>query len=254
MQAYFLSDVHLKSLEDTNDLKNKRNWDSMLRFLFFLESKSEITDLILLGDIFDLWVGDSLVFYQKYQAIVDAILSVKKNKKINVYYIEGNHDMHLKKFWQSHGVKVSVDPLYIQLGSKTVRIEHGDLMNPEDEKYLKYRSFIRHSSVQWLAKILPGDWINYLGTRASQESRKHSQIQRDEQKSDLIQKIRKYSQKVWQEKSFDYLVAGHMHIQDEYNFHSCVAINTGSWLESPKALLLTDNGYRWLTESDWQLS
>lgn len=252
MQAYFLSDVHLRNLKDT---RSQRNRETLLRFLRFLQMQTQITHLILLGDIFDLWVGSSSVFYRKYKDVVDAIVQLKQNRNIQIIYIEGNHDMHFKKFWTRHGVEVHVDPQYLQLGPWKVRIEHGDLMNPEDTKYLKYREQIRHPRIQRLAQILPGALIDYIGTKASQESRKYSQIQRDEQRLELIAKIRRYAQQAWLKQPFDYFLAGHMHLTDEFQWsvptimsstNLVTAINTGSWLDKPLSLLLTNEGHQWI--------
>jgi UDP-2,3-diacylglucosamine hydrolase len=102
-----------------------------------------------------------------------------------------------------------------------------------------------------------GTNINFIGTKASHESRKYSQIQREEERKLLIQKMHIYSEKAYQEKPYDYLIAGHMHIQDEYklvgnsNVLNSRAINTGSWMDFPKVLLLEENNYKWLDESVW---
>ena len=71
MKAWFVSDIHIRDI-------NERNSVRLLRFLRFLATDSQTTHLFLLGDIFDLWVGDSNVFQTKFQAIIDELAALKK--------------------------------------------------------------------------------------------------------------------------------------------------------------------------------
>ena len=101
MQAWFISDIHIKNINERSSIK-------LLRFLHFLRDNSEATHLFLLGDIFDLWVGDSDIFQTKFQAIVDALADLKQ-KGMQVVYFEGNHDVHVKRFWEKMGIPVHVE-------------------------------------------------------------------------------------------------------------------------------------------------
>ncbi len=242
MQAWFVSDIHLRNI-------NERNSVILLRFLHSLLKDSKVTHLIFLGDIFDLWVGDSDVFQRKFQAIVDAIAELKR-KGIEILYFEGNHDVHVKGFWEDKfQIPVWVDHQILQMGPYKVRLEHGDFINPDDELYLKYRSFIRQPKLEKLAYILPGKLLDAAGSFSARKSRKKSSVMRRDSEDDLRRKIRDYAIDSASKTEFDIIITGHMHVRDEYEFEAKgrkhVSINLGSWFEQPCALLLTDAGFEW---------
>jgi UDP-2,3-diacylglucosamine hydrolase len=242
MRAWFVSDIHLRNI-------NERNSVILLRFLHSLLQDSQTTHLIFLGDIFDLWVGDSDVFQKKFQALVDAIATLKR-KGVEVVYFEGNHDVHVKGFWQDKlQIPVWVDHQILQMGPYKVRLEHGDFINPDDEVYLKYRSFIRKPQLEKLAYILPGKLLDGLGSWSARKSRKKSSVMRRDSEEDLRRKIRVYAEGAAKQTDFDFILTGHMHVRDEYEFQingkKRMSINLGSWFEPPRALCLTERGYEW---------
>jgi UDP-2,3-diacylglucosamine hydrolase len=238
MQAWFISDIHIKDINERSSIK-------LLRFLHFLKENKEATHLFLLGDIFDLWVGDSDVFQRKFQGIVDALVELKK-KGMSVVYFEGNHDVHIKRFWEGKlGIPVYVDHQIFQLGPHKVRLEHGDYINPNDKNYIKYLSIIRHPHAEKLAHLLPGKLLDEAGNMASRFSRKKSSVRRNRDQNKIKEMIQDYAEKLAKKEDFDYLITGHMHVRDEYKFGKRTSINLGSWYEEPKALCLTDKDYSW---------
>ena len=237
MQAWFISDIHIKNINERSSIK-------LLRFLHFLRDNSEATHLFLLGDIFDLWVGDSDIFQTKFQAIVDALADLKQ-KGMQVVYFEGNHDVHVKRFWEKMGIPVHVEHQLVQLGPHKVRLEHGDYINPDDKTYIKYLEIIRHPKLEKLAYILPGKLLDEAGKLGSKFSRKKSSKRRERDQEKIRGMIHTYAQKMAQGSDFDYLITGHMHVRDEYKFGSKISINLGSWYEEPMALCLNDKGYTW---------
>lgn len=243
MRAWFLSDLHLKDI-------NERNSIILLRFLRSLLEDPQTTHLFLLGDIFDLWVGDSDVFQRKFQAIVD-LLAALKAKGVEVFYFEGNHDVHVKAFWEGRlSIPVYVEHQIISLGPYLVRMEHGDFINPDDRAYLKYREFIRRPALEKIAYAVPGKLLDGIGTWASTLSRKKSSIKRRDSENELRERIRSFGREKSQEAPFDYIITGHMHLRDEYEFEANgrkrISINLGSWYDEPQALCLTESGHSWV--------
>lgn len=238
--AWFLSDLHLTDIQE-------RRSQVLLRFLSSLVNKDQqITHLFLLGDIFDLWVGSQDFFAKKFEPIVELILKLKEQGVI-IHYVEGNHDVHISKFWHEQGIACSVDPVLVSLPIKSelhptkkiiLQIEHGDLINQQDLTYLKYRKFLRSKPMQWLSNSLPGEIIQWIGERASKESRKHSRILRAEQQESLRQMIRTHAVTMAKKNTFDFIISGHMHIRDEFQFESnnknVTSINLGSWFDAYK--------------------
>lgn len=242
MKSWFVSDIHLRDV-------NERNSIILLRFLRSLQEDPQVTHLFFLGDIFDLWVGDSDVFQKKFQALVDVIVEIKR-RGVQVIYFEGNHDVHVKGFWEKKfSIPVWTDAKYYQLGKWKVRLEHGDLINPDDQKYLMYRSFVRQPRLEKLAYLLPGRLLDEVGIAASKLSRKKSSVKRRDSEGRLRQMIRTYAQTKVEQESYDLMITGHMHVRDTFEFdvdgHKKVSINLGSWFEEPMALCLTEAGFSW---------
>ncbi len=242
MKSWFVSDIHLRDV-------NERNSVILLRFLHSLQNDPEITHLFFLGDIFDLWVGDSDVFQKKFQALVDVIVEIKR-RGVEVVYFEGNHDVHVKNFWEGKfSIPVWTDAKSYQLGIWKVRLEHGDFINPDDQKYLMYRSFVRKPQLEKLAYVLPGVLLDGVGLFASKLSRKKSSVRRRDSENDLRKMIRTYAQTKIKQENFDLIITGHMHVRDIFEFevdgHQKTSINLGSWFEEPMALCLTDQGFTW---------
>lgn len=210
----------------------------LLRFLRYLDQRSsqESLHLFLLGDIFDLWVGPHKYFANRFPEII-AQLKELTDKGVEVTFIEGNHDVHVEGFFKKIGVKVFVEAQYYDIEGVTVRVEHGDLINLQDEKYLKYRSIIRNPFVKPLGSILPGKFWASVGERASKKSRARSGQYQEQRAEDLKQMIRAHTPRVYVERPFDYIISGHMHVREDYSerigLHLVRTINLGSWFENP---------------------
>ncbi|MFP5519127.1 MAG: UDP-2,3-diacylglucosamine diphosphatase [Bdellovibrionia bacterium] len=244
MEAWFISDIHLKSDQE-------RNGQVLLRFLHFLKTHSKPGDhLFLLGDIFDLWIGKHQVFYEMYPHIVEALKELKAHG-MKLIFVEGNHDVHIDGFFKDKlGMDVFVEAQIYQLNGLNVRVEHGDLINLEDLAYLRYRSFIRQGWMKFLANVLPGRFWKNLGLKASAKSRQHSSQYRAEKESEILGYIRNHAHKIAVENKVDAVVSGHMHVFDDYivtsNVRELRSFNLGSWLGPEiKVLKLKEQTWSW---------
>jgi UDP-2,3-diacylglucosamine hydrolase len=239
--AYFVSDIHIMS----PDCERAREF---LAFLGSLSRESGTTHLVLLGDIFDLWVADHDYFIAKYQAIIDEIRRLT-NEGVEISYFEGNHDLHLEHFWQERlGLTVHGGPAYVAMGSRTVRLEHGDQMDPDDTGYRFLRWFLRTPPIRFLVRHLPGGLIARIGDRASAASRDYTSNTKTIDRDAAIGKIRAHARKAYAERPFDLIISGHVHIRDDCRLESGGApfrsVNLGSWLDAPCYFKLDEDGER----------
>ncbi|WP_413290157.1 UDP-2,3-diacylglucosamine diphosphatase [Bdellovibrio sp. HCB337] len=246
MEAWFLSDIHIKTMQE-------RNSDILLRFLHSLREKNPAEiHLFLLGDIFDLWIGGHSVFVKKFQPLVDAIADLKM-AGARITYIEGNHDVHIDAFWKKKlGIEVFVEAQYYNINGLVVRVEHGDLINLDDKAYLRYRGVIRHPLVEPLGHLIPGKVWEEVGNYASRKSRARSQVYRVANEDKLVQMIRRHAHRVFDEKPYDLIVSGHMHVFDDYKFQvgirNAQSVNLGSWYgDQVKVLKLSGTQTEWVT-------
>lgn len=82
-----MSDVHLGY-----EQSDKKSFNS---FLDGLQHDDEVTDLVLLGDIVDMWRRDSSGVFLENHDTFEKVLGL--GTKMCVHYIVGNHDFHLLK-------------------------------------------------------------------------------------------------------------------------------------------------------------
>jgi len=91
MSLIYLSDLHL-----TTSSEDKKKF--FLQFIKKCLDDDSITDVFLLGDIFDLLFGKFKENITAYHYFFEGISSIL-DKKRNIYFLEGNHDFHLKELF-----------------------------------------------------------------------------------------------------------------------------------------------------------
>ena len=228
--AYFVSDIHIKS----PDGPRGRLFQEFLRSL---SGETNITHLILLGDIFDLWVADHEYFVDRYRDIIGQIRRLK-DAGVEILYFEGNHDLHLRPFWGDRlGLTVHEGPVYMQLGERMLRVEHGDQMDPDDTGYLFLRWFLRTPPIRWMICNLPDRLVVRIGERASASSREYTTHTKSIAPADTVVKIHAHATRAYAERPFDLIMSGHVHVRDDSRIDvaggSFRTINLGSWMEAP---------------------
>ena len=244
-RIYFVSDLHIRDIQE-------QKAQTFLRFLLFIKQQPQPVTLILGGDIFDLWLDSHKYFRDKFAPLIDSIRDLIQNQH-TVYYFEGNHDLHLKEYWEEQlGAKVYSGPEYFLFDKTIVRFEHGDQMNPEDHGYHFLRWFLRTPVLTFLIKNLPSGLVAYIGERASGMSRHYTDGLRDEGR--IKQMIHQHALRAFDERAFDVFVHGHVHLQDEYIFERqqkmVASINLGSWDKSCRVLKLEHGVWNW---ESWDL-
>ena len=92
-------------------------------FLDSLQAETDITDLVLIGDVVDMWRRDASGVFLENQDTIEKILSLMKTMK--VHYIAGNHDFHVLSL-KNHSYPLTFDRnLSLTDGGKTYRFVHG---------------------------------------------------------------------------------------------------------------------------------
>ena len=229
---YFVSDIHIQKMESERG-------QNFLAFLKTLNA-SNCKALYMLGDIFDLWIGEHDYFLKQYTPIIQEINRLL-GLGIEVSYFEGNHDLYLKSFWQDIlGCKVYSDDHTQKIGNYKVRMEHGDKANPEDKGYMFLRWFLRSGPVDTSINNLPSEWVEFIGRKAAKASRSYTKQLKWDRKSVL----HTYVKALAAQEDFDLIITGHLHIHDDFEFElngqKRRSINLGSWYDSTAYLIIDD--------------
>lgn len=212
MKISLVSDVHIK---DSND-------DIYKIFLQKISSNEFLSSqrIMFLGDIFDLMSGQHDQYLDEYKDFFKIIADYLKNSG-EVYYFEGNHDVHLKKLlekaWgKSNRVKVLKNPIREKILENEIYFSHGDELDYRDKIYQNYKKFINLRPLELFADyVMPYFVLKKIGQKASELSRRSGKKQFDYIK--VRDKFRNYASKI--ERS-DLIICGHTHIEDDYNFVS----------------------------------
>ncbi len=139
-QTLFIADLHLS--DDTPALNRL--------FLQFLQEQQGRADaLYILGDLFEVWLGDDILS----NIAVEAAAALKTfGRTAPVYFICGNRDFLLgQNYAERAGVTLLPDIREIELYGTHYLISHGDEMCTDDVSYQRFRRIIRQP---WLQKLL----------------------------------------------------------------------------------------------------
>ena len=132
--ALFISDAH------ENDKR-----DEFYHFLCMVESKEiNPTQLFLMGDMFDLLIGEVKYLKDKYKKYIDLIEKIAQN--IEVFYFEGNHDFSLKHIFKNTKIiSIDIQPVVFQISNQKILLSHGDKYGGRTHTF--FTKIIRNSIV-----------------------------------------------------------------------------------------------------------
>jgi len=165
MATLFASDLHLDS---------EAPW-AIDAFIAFLQGPARNAEaLYLLGDLFEVWVGDDDDNSDNNRTC--AALGALTASGVPVYAIHGNRDFLLgASFAARTGVKLLPDPVLVELYGVPTLLSHGDVFCTEDTSYQQLRSIVRQTSWQERFLSLPLDARRQLASAARAGSKAHTE-------------------------------------------------------------------------------
>lgn len=243
MMISSISDLHIRSADDDA---------AKVLMDFFRHPLVKNSHIIfLLGDIFDLMCGDHPEYLERYNQIFQEI-KTKCLSGVEIYYFEGNHDLHLEKVFQRLFKNEDMSNLKLINGSVTLNINnekmlftHGDEYDYDNDSYQTYKKYVTGNFIKFIANyIMPLKLLDYIGIKAANNSRKRGQKKFNE---DLVRsKIRRGVELL--NHGEQVIIGGHSHIKDEYKFNtSQLYFNNGFPLKDK--VFLYFNGEKWVFEN-----
>ncbi|WP_306518678.1 UDP-2,3-diacylglucosamine diphosphatase [Rheinheimera sp.] len=145
--------------------------DITAAFLLFLQQKAVHADaLYILGDLFEVWIGDdnpSPLLTQVANA-----LQLLAAQGVQLYFCHGNRDFLLgKRFAKRAGFQLLPPATVVDLyGTKTL-LMHGDSLCTLDLQYQKFRSWWDQPWWQWLILSTPLWYRQHLARKARRISK-----------------------------------------------------------------------------------
>jgi len=208
--AFVLSDAHYspKRPELLNFFKDIQN------------KKLQPTQLILMGDIFDLLIGGVSKSIKQNQEIVDVLNDI--SKKIEVVYLEGNHDFNLKNIFPNAKVySLSQQPLPATVMNKKVLLAHGDFN--AGVGYETYTALIRNPVILFMLNIVNKIFNNIILNKLDQHLDKKDDCKKINNFEEIVKTRLENHYKC------DYFIEGHFHQNKFFNIDNFKYINLAAF-------------------------
>ena len=211
-------------------------------FLALLQQyKNENTQLYILGDWFNAWIGDD------YSAPwLDEIVNALKqftNAGNQVFFLVGNRDFALgQKFLNQFNGKLLPDEFTLNIANKKFRIEHGDALCTDDVSYQRFKKIIRNPILLGILKSMPLSFRQKLANGFRKKSRESQQNKSYDIMDVNAQAVEKALSDV------DVLIHGHTHRPEIHYEFNKTRIVLGDWREkTSEAIILAVND-----DGEWQ--
>ncbi|WP_373017757.1 UDP-2,3-diacylglucosamine diphosphatase [Thiomicrorhabdus sp.] len=195
----FIADVHLQT--ETDHPIN-------LAFTEFLTHEAPKAEaLYILGDLFEMWVGDDISI-PLYQTVIEHFRKLTKSG-IPIYLLFGNRDFLMRKgFWRNTGIQPLKQLEKLTIHGQQLLLMHGDMLCTDDREYQKMRKILRHPIVTWLFLRLPQKKRLQIGHNMREKSKKFSQNKTENIMDVNPQAVKKLFSEY---PEVDHLIHGHTH-------------------------------------------
>ena len=165
--ADFISDLHLQACEPAT-------FDAWRAYM----KTSPADAVFILGDLFEVWVGDDAAAAPGFEADCAAVLRATA-ARIPVFLMHGNRDFLMGPLlMQASETTLLYDPTALEFLGRRWLLTHGDALCLDDEDYLAFRAQVRSPAWQreFLARPLTERRSIARGLREQSEGRKQSGV------------------------------------------------------------------------------
>ena len=164
MRYLFISDLHLEAQRP----------DITRAFLRFLdEQASQAEALYILGDFFEVWLGDDNPDPLADQ-VSNALLALSR-RGTSIYLMHGNRDFLIgRDFCRRSGCTLLSDPTVIELNGERVLLMHGDSLCTDDIGYMRMRRWLRNPLSLFILRNLPLQTRHRIGRKLRNESQQRT--------------------------------------------------------------------------------
>ncbi|MBL8858278.1 MAG: (d)CMP kinase [Planctomycetes bacterium] len=159
-RALVIADLHL-DVADPERVEPFARW---------LDQLGDVTRLVILGDLFDVWVGPAQA-REKGAPRVLAALAACTQRGIGIELVPGNRDFLLdRSFAERTGARLHADGFVALCDGRRLLFIHGDTLCTKDVGYVRLRRVLRSRPILWLAPRVP----LALGSRVARRLRRES--------------------------------------------------------------------------------
>ncbi|WP_235826886.1 UDP-2,3-diacylglucosamine diphosphatase [Facilibium subflavum] len=211
---YIISDLHLSA-------------DRLVIVKLFEQFLNDIakanTQLYILGDFFDYWIGDDDP--TPFNQIIADKLKKARDNGLEIFLMHGNRDFLIgRSFAKKANISLIDDPFILKATNQEILLMHGDLLCTDDKSYQLFRKLSRNILVKKLYLSLPLSLRLKLAKKIRQKS------QQKNQKYKIIDVTEKGIQKYIN--GYQTLIHGHTHLMDIHHKDSYTRYVLGDWFKT----------------------
>ncbi|MDV7210267.1 UDP-2,3-diacylglucosamine diphosphatase [Azotobacter beijerinckii] len=233
MATLLISDLHLD--EERPDISR-----AFLRFL--KERASQAEALYILGDFFEVWIGDDAM--SPFQHSIAKALRDVADRGTRIFLMHGNRDFLVgRSFCRQAGCSLLRDPSRIELNGAPVLLMHGDTLCTRDIAYMRFRRRLRNPLSTWLLRHLPLAKRQQLARKWRDASR----LQVRQKATEIVDVTPEEIPRIMAEHGVLTLIHGHTHRPAvhalQVNGRDARRIVLGDWNRQGWVLEIDDRGY-----------
>lgn len=206
MAVLFISDLHL----------SPERPDITQAFLGFLQEQTQDAEaLYILGDFFEVWVGDDAM--DEFEDTIAQALRQLNRRGTAIYLLHGNRDFMVgQRFCQRSGCQLlKGHSVLVPLYGQPILLMHGDTLCTRDISYQRKRWRLRNPVSVWLLRNLPLSTRLQIAKRLRQASCTYTRAQA----TDIVDVTPKAVEQAMQKHRVQVLVHGHTHRPAVHNLN-----------------------------------
>jgi UDP-2,3-diacylglucosamine hydrolase len=223
MRTLFIADLHLSEHQP----------QITQAFFSFLENETKNIDaLYILGDLFEVWIGDD-----EHTPLMDEVArrltAAAQSNQFKIFYIHGNRDFMLgKSYARQASMQLLSDHCEIALYGNNTLIMHGDTLCLADKNYQKMRRVIHNPFLQFIFNLLPLCLRKKIGWKI----RTASQAKKVYKHKNVMGVTESEVQRLMEKHHSQLLIHGHTHQAKEHHFQlagkPARRFDVGDWSDS----------------------
>ena len=158
----FISDLHLQ----TSEPATFKAWQHFMQ-------TTQADAVFILGDLFEVWVGDDVLMTPGFEARCAQILKAA-SQRLSIFVMHGNRDFLLDSaFAQAGELTLLHDPSVLCFAGERWLLSHGDALCLDDTDYLEFRALVRSPAWQENFLSLPLAQRQQMGQDMRRQSEAH---------------------------------------------------------------------------------
>lgn len=235
MKIICFSDVHLLLHYSSEEKEKLVLLEQFLDYII----QEKPAQLIIAGDLFDVWYEYQLVIPKPYFPILHKMATIRESG-VKIVYLVGNHDFKFKDFFVKYIPAEIYDDYYeISINDKRYLFAHGDAYTSNDLRYHLLKTILRNRFVNAVFGLVHPDIGLKFGRWMSRSSRnkQDAPTKRNYLEKGLIDfALNKTAA------GFDYVVMGHIHDPKIKKLTHGKYINLGDWIQHYSYLYIDESG------------